>query len=410
MSAKGPARVLIAGGGVAGMEALLAVRDLAGERAEITLLDAETDFVYKPLLVEEPFGLDLAEQHALEPAAAELGARFVQGALARVRPEDHQADLADGGSVGYDYLVVCLGGRSVPAYRGATSFPDMRHPLDAQRLLGRAHARGDDRIAFVVPPGVTWALPLYELALMTERHAREQNYEGLAIEIVTPEARPLAVFGSVASAAVAEMLEARGIGFTPGTRVHEEDGELVLSPGDRRLEPAEVVALAAMEGPAIEGLPSDPDGFIRIDERCRVPGLDDVYAAGDGTIFPVKQGGIATQQADAAALDIAHRLGAAVEPEPFRPTLRGKLLTGGASLHMRTALGGGEGEGEASLDTLWWPPHKISGRYLAPWLYNEEGPGELTPPEHALDVEVALPQEWHLEPMAIDADGTPPVD
>ena len=120
--------MLIAGGGVAGMEAMLAVRDLAGERAEVTLLDAETDFLYKPLLVEEPFGLDLAEQHALEPAAKELGARFVQGRLARVRPENHQVDLQGGDILPYDYLVVCLGGRHVPAYHGVTTFPDMRRP------------------------------------------------------------------------------------------------------------------------------------------------------------------------------------------------------------------------------------------------------------------------------------------
>ncbi|MGZ5321246.1 MAG: NAD(P)/FAD-dependent oxidoreductase [Solirubrobacterales bacterium] len=410
MSGERTARVLIAGGGVAGMEALLALRDIAGDRAELTLLDAGTDFIYKPLLVEEPFGLDLAEQHALEPAVSELGATFVQGALSRVRPEDRRVDLADASSLPYDYLVVCLGGRPAPAYHGVTSFPDMRHPLDAERLLGRAHSRAGDRIAFVVPPGVTWALPLYELALMTERHARERNYRDLEIEIVTPEPGPLAVFGPVASEAVAEMLKARGIKLTPGTRVHEEDGELVLSPGDRQLERAEVVALKTMEGPGIEGLPSDPDGFIRIDEHCRAFGLDDVYAAGDGTNFPVKQGGIATQQADAAATDIAHRLGAAVQPEPFKPTLRGKLLTGGESLHMRAALGGGEGEGEVSPDTLWWPPHKISGRYLAPWLYNEEGPGEPSSPEHGLDVEVALPREWHLEPMATDTDGAPRVE
>ena len=96
-----------------------------------------------------------------------------------------------------------------------TSFPDMRHPLDAERLLGRAHNLAGDRIAFVVPPGVTWALPLYELALMTERHARERNYRDLEIEIVTPEPGPLAVFGPVASEAVAEMLKARGSSSRP---------------------------------------------------------------------------------------------------------------------------------------------------------------------------------------------------
>jgi sulfide:quinone oxidoreductase len=89
-------------------------------------------------------------------------------------------------------------------------------------------------------------------------------------------------------------------------------------------------------------------------------------------------------------------------PEPFRPVLRGKLLTGEESVNLRAAVAGGGGEGEASLDTLWWPPQKISARYLAPLLYHADAREELEPPRRSMDVEVALPREWHEEPMALD--------
>ena len=68
----------IVGGGVAGLEALMALHDLAGDRAEVILVAPDPDFLYKPLLVEEPFDLGPAEQHALAPLAEELGARFVR--------------------------------------------------------------------------------------------------------------------------------------------------------------------------------------------------------------------------------------------------------------------------------------------------------------------------------------------
>ena len=165
-----------------------------------------------------------------------------------------------------------------------------------------------------------------------------------------------------------------------------------------------------MKGPAIPGLPADEDGFIPVDQHSRVRGADDVYAAGDGTNFPLKQGGLATQQADAAAEEIAHQLGAAGEPEPFRPVLRGQLLTGDASLHMRAEIAGGGGEGTASLDRLWWPPHKISGRYLAPVLYHGELHEQGRPPGETLDVEVSLPEEWYVEPMALDPYSPPKFD
>jgi len=100
-----------------------------------------------------------------------------------------------------------------------------------------------------------------------------------------------------------------------------------------------------------------------------VEGLDDVYAAGDATTFPIKQGGLATQQADVVAQAIAARAGAPVTPEPFRPVLRGLLLTGRTPAYRSTELRGGLGDmSRAEVEPLWWPPSKIAGRYLSPYL------------------------------------------
>jgi len=92
------------------------------------------------------------------------------------------------------------------------------------------------------------------------------------------------------------------------------------------------------------------------------------------TQFPVKQGGIAAQQADAAATAIASDAGASVRPAAFRPVLRGLLLTGGAPLYLRAELASDRAptarrlRGEVSARALWWPPGKVAGRYLAPYL------------------------------------------
>jgi sulfide:quinone oxidoreductase len=400
-------RVVIGGGGVAGVEALLALGDLAGDRVSLTMVAPDPDFVYKPLLVEEPFGLGPPEQYALAPLVEEHGGVFALHAVSAVRPDDHEVELDDGSILGYDYLVVCVGGRFEEPFAGAVTFPSQT-PLRIEPLLDQAVA-GSGRIAFVVPPSVTWSLPIYEVALMTERRARERGDE-VKLALYTPESAPLAPFGTTASARVAEMLKARGIEIHPGSRVHPEGDGLVITPGGEEIRADVVISLPVMIGPSIPGLPADDGGFIPVDEHSRVAGLDDVYAAGDGTNFPLKQGGLATQQADAAAEHIAHRLGAAGSPEPFHPVLRGQLLTGDASVHMRTDVTGGAGEGTASLDYLWWPPHKISGRYLSSMLQHSEGLAEAAPVEDALDVEVSLPVEWHEEPMAIDPHGPPKVD
>jgi sulfide:quinone oxidoreductase len=399
--------VVVCGGGVAGLEVLMALRDLGENRIELTLVAAAPEFTYRPLTVEEPFTLQPAERRALEPIAAELGASFVQGSLSQVLPNEHSIELSDGSSLAYDVLVVCVGGKPRPAYRNVTTFDAAAQLLQIDDLI---EASKGGRIAFVVPPGVTWPLPIYELALMTERRARSRGGEAVQCVVVTPESAPLIMFGVPASDAVAALLRVRHIEVDTGVYAREsEQGELVLSPGGRRLDASRVVALPVIEGPRITGLPADDKGFIPIDEHARVCEAKDVYAAGDGTNFPIKQGGLATQQADAAAEHIAARAGAEVEPQPFRPVLRGKLLTGDASLQLRHDPVGGAGQGVASEDYLWWPPHKVAGRYLAAWLA-QEVPHDLEPSRRPLDVEVAMPHEWHKDPMALDPYGPLGVD
>jgi sulfide:quinone oxidoreductase len=394
----GPARVVIAGGGIAGLEALLALRDLAGELADVVVVAPEPDFVYRPLLVEEPFSHQPAERRDLAAAVEEIGGTLVRGAVTGFAPAEQVVALADGERVSYDRAVVCVGARATHPFRSARTFAHAGETLELAELLGGEPGAS---IAFVVPPAATWALPIYELALMTQRQAAQQRAP-VDIRIVTPESAPLIAFGTRGSEEVARMLEARGIAITAAKRAHEVDGQIILTPGDEVLEADHVVTLPVLEGPGLTGLPADEQGFLPIDQHARVRGVEGIYAAGDGTNFPIKQGGLGTQQADAAAEHIAAELGAVNDPQPFHPVLRGMLITGDETLSMQHSLTGGEGEGEVSSDYLWWPPQKVGGRYLAPWLAGVQSHADLTPPARGIEIEVSLPHEWHEQPMAID--------
>ena len=156
--------------------------------------------------------------------------------------------------------------------------------------------------------------------------------------LVTPEPRPLALFGDRASATVAEMLAAAGVEFVGESHVEPVEGAVRLLPGGRMIAADRLVALPLLRGPELDGVPSEPDfGFIPVDPHGRVDGLDGVYAAGDATNFPIKQGGLATQQADAVAEHVAARHGVRLDPAPFRPVLRGMLFAGGADRYLRAA-------------------------------------------------------------------------
>ena len=361
-------RVLIAGGGVAALEAALALRELGEGRVSVELLAPEPEFWYRPLAVAEPFDLGKVRHFDLAELAAAAGATFSPGALTSVDAGSRLAQTSVGSSVSYDVLLVACGAGPTPAVPGALTF---RGPADTERtrqLLEEIVAGQVGRVAFVVPWGAVWSLPIYELALMTAAYLAERDVH-VELALVTPEEAPLQLFGRAGSEAVRQLLEERGIALQTGScPVELVDGELRLFP-EGTMAADRVVALPRLRGPRIDGLPQTVEGFLPVDAHAQVHGLADVFAAGDITSFPVKQGGIATQQADAAAEMIAANAGADLTPEPFRPVLRGLLLTGRRPRYLRHELTGGAGDvSEASAEPLWWPPAKIVGRYLAPFL------------------------------------------
>jgi len=194
---------------------------------------------------------------------------------------------------------------------------------------------------------------------------------------VSPEVAPLAIFGPQATAAVKADLDAAGIGFHGASYVEIEKGHaatVVVHPGMRRIEVDRVVALPHLRGRAPSGVPADDHGFVHVDAHCKVTRVDHIWAAGDGIAFPVKFGGLAAEQADAAAEAIAELAGADIVPEPFRPVLRGRLLTGHGERYMHHVAGGGGGQGDVADHTLWWPPSKVAGRRLAPYLAARDEP------------------------------------
>jgi sulfide:quinone oxidoreductase len=215
--------------------------------------------------------------------------------------------------------------------------------------------------------GAAWTLPLYELALQTAERAYDLCLKRVAVTIVTHERQPLDVFGPGVAAPVAALLREAGIAVVTGAQPSvPRTGRVDVGPGSPAIEVDRVVALPVPTGRPIPGLPSD-DGFLAVDRFGRILDAAGVYAAGDGTSHPLKQGGLATQQADVAVATLLADAGLAPIPEPYHPVLRGMLIAGARTLYLRHQ-GIGKADGEASQRALWWPPTKIAGRHLAPFL------------------------------------------
>jgi sulfide:quinone oxidoreductase len=385
-------RVVIAGGGVAALEAALALRHVAEERVDVELVAPETHFWYRPLSVLEPFGAGHVHEVELTELAEACGARFSLGALASVDSDAHVARTHAGAEIAYDAILIAAGAKPVEAVPGALTF---RGPADTaafRDVLTEAEQGFARRLVFALPGGVVWPLPLYELALQTAGHLSRLGVQGVELALVTHEEGPLALFGKNASTAVEDVLRQSGVAFHP-RRYAVSAGEGTLSVVPPEEIPADrVIALPRLVGNVVPGIPHDADGFIPTDQQGRVPAIDDVFAAGDATTFPVKQGGLAAQQADAAAEAIAAAAGAPVTPEPFRPVLRGLIMTGHQPAFLRAELSGGAGDTSvASTEALWWPPGKVVGRYLAPFLAERAGLILDAAPRAGVAVHVDLP-------------------
>ncbi len=130
-----------------------------------------------------------------------------------------------------------------------------------------------------------------------------------------------------------------------------------------------MVALPELYGPSVRGIPLGEHGFIPVDPYGRVRDTEGIYAAGDAVDFPIKHGGIGSQQADVVAQSIAALAGAPVTPAPFDPVIHGMLLTDGEPMYLTAKITGGHGFSSEITDTpTWQPPSKIAAKYLAPYL------------------------------------------
>jgi sulfide:quinone oxidoreductase len=384
-------QVVVVGGGVAGLEALLALRALAGDRVTLTLVSEHEGFVDRPMTVAEPFGLGRAKHHSLPEIAAESGAEFVHGAMTSLDADNRRVALAGGPELDYDTLVLALGARARPPFSDAITFGFEGSSDAIREMLDRLRGGEARSVAFVAPTMTGWLLPLYELALMTAGELARSNVQGVELRLLTPEDRPLALFGGELSRSVGRLLAAAGIDFIRASFAKLDSGGLMYGAIG---QPASdyVVTLPLLTGPDLAGVPAaEPHGFIPVDDYGRVQGLSDVYAAGDAVDFPVKQGGIAAQQADTAAVHIAASYGASVEPVGFAPVLRGMLFTGAEPLYMRSDVPGTDPDVPGAWYPLWWPPTKVAGRYLPPYLFERVDEDEVAgPPIGFVDVDVPL--------------------
>ena len=354
--------IVIAGGGVAGLEALLALRAMAGDRVRLTLVAPDPDFTYRPLAVAEPFALGHAHRVPLTRFAEDAGAELVVDAVVgRRRRAPREVRLRDAGRA----LVRRAAASRPAAARWRASRARRRGgraatPRPTAACCATSSEGYAKRLAIVVPPGAVWPLPAYELALMTAGEARAMGHDDVKVTVVTPERRAAVAVrrggerGGQRGAARAPASSSR-----PASSRARDRGGLLLEPGGERLDVQRVFAVPALLGPALDGLPSDEEGFIR--RRRRRARARAASAPGPpATASSRRSSSAASPRTRRAVPPRRSRALAGVEdaPDPGEPVLHGRLLVGRRTRRLR-------GRGDAEGAPLWWPQGKVAGRVPA---------------------------------------------
>jgi sulfide:quinone oxidoreductase len=366
------AEVVIAGGGFAAVEAALALQALGSERVHLTLIAPDPVFAYRPAATAEAFDGARPRVYDLKAIVGDLGGVYRRDRLEGVAARKKYVRLASGPRLGYDALILAIGARARAGVPGALVFRDQRDVPPFRRLLRELRQAAIGRMVFVVPSGFTWPLPVYELALLSSSHAAEHGVKA-QVTLVSSERSPLATFGGEASRLVADLLDRAEVRFVGGCAESSvrRDGSLLLDSGDR-IEADRVVAVPELRANRVRGVPANRWGFVATDSSGRVERLTDVYAAGDVTTSPIKQGGLAAQQADRAAVAIAAGAGLPAKRVGDGVVLGAQLLGGERPLLLCVEL---DDDGHPASATLVHGEtdelaarSKVFGRYLTPYL------------------------------------------
>lgn len=332
--------ILIAGSGPGALEATLGLSGSDHLDASVALISPQLEFQYRPNMVMEPFGVSKTAKYAVAEVIRHPNVTQWQGTLERVDTAASKAYSPEGDEFDFDALVIAT---------GTETHADLSEPVvtfgkpgsleSLKDIVAEIDAGALHCVLFTAPTGPTWHLPIYEFALMCADRAERQSGQQIAIAVVTPEVEPLEVFGTENSAAVRQLCAELGVVVHTDATIEAFDGKTAHFSDGTSQAADRVFAMPRLTGRAPEGIPTDEHGFIHVDVNQLVEGTTNVYAVGDVTDFRVKQGGLASMQADAAICAIEAELGDRDSPEPFVREIEAILIAASRRVAMRARIG-----------------------------------------------------------------------
>jgi sulfide:quinone oxidoreductase len=282
--------VLILGGGSGGLAAAGRLKELLGDRVNVTVIDKQSSFVMGFSLLRVMTG-EKTEQEVTVPKEkiSHKGIKFIN-------TEVNGIDLKNGivrtgqGEFAYDYLVIALGAELAPEkVPGFESAFHMYTLEDAKKLRDALSSFRGGSVRLVVSSTPFKCPPApYEAAMLIDDYLRSKGLRDKSdIQIFTPEPQPMPIAGPEVGNRVVSMLNEKGIGFHNNAKVSLIDGsskQIVFENGTREKYDL-LIAIPPHTSPKViresSGDLADASGWISVDPKNMQTKHDRVYAIGD---------------------------------------------------------------------------------------------------------------------------------
>jgi len=326
------AHVVVLGGGVGGSFVATELRRLLPAEHRITLVERSGRFVLGASLLRVIVGQRRPEEIARPVAAlSRRGIEVVQAEIERIDPA-RRLVMAGGRELDADHMVVALGADLDPSVvPGLSDAGHSFYTLEGAVALRDALARFDGQRLIVLTAAPAYKCPAapYEAAMLIEWLLRQRGIrEKVSIDMYAAEPAPMGVAGPKVSAAMRDLLLAKGIAYHPDHQVVRAEA------ARRRLHFANgaeaaydlLAFVAPHRAPRVvreAGLTAE-SGWIPVDRGTLRTRFDRVWAIGDVTGIPLKMGKplpkaatFAAGEAEAVARSVAAEVGVGEPATPY---------------------------------------------------------------------------------------------
>lgn len=308
------ARVLILGGGFAGVVATERLAERLSDEHQLTLVSRSRNFVFYPALVRLAFGKCEREDVSFDLRHAMLKRRvnFIEAEIAHIDPVQKQVTIAHGevqGKLPYDYLIFALG-RRLATERITGFFEHAHHLLNVDKAIKFGKAISNFHAGHAVIgqcEGARLPVPVYETAFALARRLEEKGErERVRITIVTPDG-PDPALGEETALALEKAVAAHQIELLHDFPIATVSRNAVFTRQGDTVNFDLLMLVPPFTGSSAASYMRSTDklGYVLVDRTMRVIDHERIYAAGDCVNFDgPKMGHMAVRQGEVAAANL----------------------------------------------------------------------------------------------------------